>query len=386
MGLHEGIAVAADWDEGRLTPHQWSKAMRRLGVAPPIEKIMGAFGFWTELSSRSYTLAGSFVRFLVDTYGIETFKRVYPTGNFKKHYRKELKELVAEWEGFLDSVKLSKRDMAVAEYRFKRPTIFQQTCAHEVAELADEAWDEYSRENYEGAIKIFQKIYDFDTNNPRTLKGLLYCYYYAKDYDKTLKIAENILKHRNSGVLFAAMAENFKGNIFWQQGKLSKARKIFNEIYALHLFNNYDRELSVKLKSLENPDIRDKMKDVLISKEKDDVRLILLKEILEEHPCFSIAHYLIGRQLHFDKKYAHSNEYLLKAESLGLTDKTRRLTAYGDKSITVENYRLLGVNYFLTGEYERAMDYFDKIVTSNRPQGDINEAREWIEFCEWMLL
>ena len=376
VGLHEGIAVAADWDEGKLTPHQWSKAMKLLGVAPPIEKIMGAFGFWTESSSRSYTLAGSFVRFLVDTYGIEKFKQVFPTGNFKKHYRKGLKELVAEWAEFLDSVKLSKSDMAIAEYRFKRPTIFQKTCAHEVAELEDKAWDEYSRENYAGAIEIFQKICDFDKNNPRLLKGLLYCYYYSKDYDKALQIAEKIIKHRNSGALSAAMAQNFRGNIFWQRGKLSKAQKIFNEIYVLHISNNYDRELSVKLKSFEYPDIADKMKDVLISREKNDVRLILLKELLEEHPYFSIAHYLIGRQLHFDKKYAHSNEYLSKAESLGLPD----------ESMIVENYRLLGVNYFLMGEYEQAMDYFDKIVTSNRPQGDINKAREWIEFCEWMLL
>ena len=376
IGLHEGIAVAADWDEGRLTPHQWSKAMKQLGVAPPIEKIMGAFGFWTELSSRSYTLAGSFVRFLVDTYGIETFKQVYPTGNFKQHYRKELQELVAEWEEFLNGVKLARRDMAIAEYRFKRPSIFQKTCAHEVAELADKAWGEYSRENYDGAIEIFQKICAVDKNNPRPLKGLLYCYYHAQDYDKALQTAEKILRHQNSGVLFAAMAENFKGNIFWQQGKFPKARQIFTAIYGLHLSNNYDRELSVKLKSLERPDITDKMKDVLIAKEKDDVRLILLKEISAENPCFSIAHYLIGRQLHFDKKYAHANEYLSKAEALGLPD----------ESMTVENYRLLGVNYFLTGEYERAMDYFDKIVTSNRPRGEINQAREWIEFCEWMLI
>jgi len=316
------------------------------------------------------------VRFLVDTYRIEKFKQVFPTGNFKKCYRKELKELVEEWEEFLDTVELSKNDMAAAEYRFKRPTIFQKTCAHEVAELADKAWDEYSRENYDSAIEIFQNIYRFNKDNPRPLKGLLYCYYYAKDYDTTLQIADKIIRHKNSGVLFTAMAQNFKGNIFWQRERLAKARDMFKEIYELHISNNYDRELSAKLQSFEYPDIAGKMRDVLISKEKDGVRLVLLKEILEEHPCFSIAYYLIGRQLHFDKKYAHSNEYLLKAASLGLPD----------ESMMVENHRMLGVNHFLTAEYEQSMDCFDRIVTSNRPQGDINRAREWIEFCEWMLL
>ena len=61
IGLHEGIAVAADWDEGKLTAHQWSRAMQQLEIAPKMSQIMG-IGFWTQASSQSYTLAGSFVR------------------------------------------------------------------------------------------------------------------------------------------------------------------------------------------------------------------------------------------------------------------------------------------------------------------------------------
>ena len=89
IGLHEGIAVAADWDEGKLTGHQWAKAMRQMEVAPPLSGVMG-IGFWGHAGSQSYLLAGSFVRFLVDTYGIEKFKGVFPTGNFVQHYSKDL--------------------------------------------------------------------------------------------------------------------------------------------------------------------------------------------------------------------------------------------------------------------------------------------------------
>ncbi|HIE26706.1 TPA: hypothetical protein EYP66_05430, partial [Candidatus Poribacteria bacterium] len=220
IGLHEGIAVAAEWDDGQLTPHQWSKAMYQLKVAPPVEKIMGAFGFWTESSSRSYILAGSLVRFLVDTYGIERFKKVFPTGNFRKHYSKELKDLINEWEDFLKSQKLSPNDMAIAEYRFKRPSIFEKPCAHERAELASKAWNYYNKKNYAAAINLFERIYDGDTNNPRPLRGILYSYYYSENYDEALDTAEKIINHPKSDAYFVTMAKNFTGNIFWQQGKI----------------------------------------------------------------------------------------------------------------------------------------------------------------------
>ena len=46
--------------------------MHQMEVAPPLSAVMG-FGFWGHAGARSYLLAGSFVRFLVDTYGIEKF-------------------------------------------------------------------------------------------------------------------------------------------------------------------------------------------------------------------------------------------------------------------------------------------------------------------------
>jgi len=375
MGLHEGIAVAADWDNGQLTPHQWSKAMKELKVAPPMEKIMGAFGFWTESSSRSYTLAGSFVRYLIDVYGIEIFKKVFPTGNFKKHYRKELKDLVGEWEEFLATQNLSSHDMAVAEYRFKRPSIFEKPCAHERAELGNKAWSYYNEENYEGAIEVFREIYGSDENNPRPLRGILFSYYYDENYDMALDIAEKIINHPQSDAYFVAMGKNFKGNIFWHRGKTAEVKQIFTEIYNLHISNNYDREMSAKLESLKHSKLADKMREVLISNEAGSIRMLMLKEILEQHPEFSLAYYLIGRQLYFEKKYSHSIEYLSKAENLGLSN----------ESLTYENYRLLAEDYFYIEEYEKAISYFDQIVNGKPSIGEINRAEDWIERCQWQL-
>jgi len=76
-----------------------------------------------------------------------------------------------------------------------------------------------------------------------------------------------------------------------------------------------------------------------------------------------------------EKKYAHSIEYLKKAEDLGLPD----------ENLTFENYRLIGVNYFYLGEYQKAIDYFNKIAKSRRPMGEVNRAEDWIQRCEYEI-
>src|SRR5581483_2981106 len=72
IGLVEGLAVAADWSSGDLTPHEWSKAMIKAKIAPDIKGIVG-IGFWHAPPQKSYMVIGSFVRYLIDTYGIEKF-------------------------------------------------------------------------------------------------------------------------------------------------------------------------------------------------------------------------------------------------------------------------------------------------------------------------
>ena len=191
IGLHEGIAVAADWDEGRLTAHQWAKAMRQMEIAPPLSAIMG-IGFWGHAGSRSYLLAGSFVRFLMDTYGIEKFKAVFPVGNFEQHYAKDLHSLEQEWVNFLDSVPLQAEDIAYANYRLKRRSVFEQVCAHEMAVLRDTAWQAYFRKDFTTAVETFETMLSDEPDNLSTLRGIMYSAYRMQDYDKTLSLADRI--------------------------------------------------------------------------------------------------------------------------------------------------------------------------------------------------
>ena len=375
LGLHEGIAVAADWNEGKLTPHQWSKAMRALGVAPTIEQIMG-LGFWAQASSRSYMIAGSFVRYLVDTYGVETFKRVFPVGNFNSTYGKSLSELSNEWETFLVTVPLTPADVTTAEHRLKRRSIFQKRCAHEIAELSADAWKAYRQSEFARAARLFHRIHEFDSDSPRHLRGLMFANYRTGDYRQASEWAKKIITHPAATTRQIAEAKNVQGNLNWVGGKHESAQALYQEVLTLNASDALNREAHAKLAvlALESATARSRMRQVLIGEESSASRLNLLHEVIDEMPEWGLAFYLIGRQLHFDERYAASNDYLVKAAAFGLPHRVLR----------IENTRLFAINLYHLRQYDGAISQFRRLAEANDlPPGSNLIATDWIERCEW---
>ena len=60
------------------------------GVHPNLESLFTLTGFVQANPSISYTLAGSFCRFLIDSFGVNRFKRLYAGGDFKDVYQENL--------------------------------------------------------------------------------------------------------------------------------------------------------------------------------------------------------------------------------------------------------------------------------------------------------
>ena len=67
-GLIEGVAVAAAPPNGELTPREWAKAMKDLGLLPPLKRLFG-LGFLGENASTAYTVSGAFVGFVHARFG-----------------------------------------------------------------------------------------------------------------------------------------------------------------------------------------------------------------------------------------------------------------------------------------------------------------------------
>ncbi len=135
VGLVEGFAVAAEPPDGLPSPHeQVLAAAGALDAAPPAAALaasLGAGGFWTGRGAVSYTTTGSFVRYLLDAYGADAFRRVYAWGDFEGVYGKPVTLLADEWWDYLlhlDRVALAAGPLAVQ--RFTAPSLFEQASPH----------------------------------------------------------------------------------------------------------------------------------------------------------------------------------------------------------------------------------------------------------------
>ena len=404
IGLHEGIAVAADWDEGKLTAHQWAKAMREMEIAPPLSAIMG-IGFWGHAGSRSYLLAGSFVRFLVDTHGIEKFKKVFPTGNFAKHYEKDLPSLEAEWVDFLKTVPLQDNDVTYASYRLKRRSVFEQVCAHEMAALRDTAWQAYYRKDFVTAVATFETMLSDEPNNLSMLRGLMYSAHRMKNYDKALSWADRIAGTEDPR--FSPEAILLKGDIHWLKDEHEKAVETYASIKTE--YGTIEQRRIKRIAALSYPDVtpiqsngsvqedrsvRELLRTVLAESKETAEKMASLSTCIQAEPDMWLAYLLAGELLQREKAWRSSNQYYVRAvpllEKLEVSAEVSlpmHLTSRQYRDLALETRRLIGINAYHAKDYETAISIFSAIAKDEAlPLGTTLKAEEWKQRCQWMRL
>lgn len=386
VGMHEGVAVAADWEEDKLTVHQWAKAMQALNVAPPLSSVM-SLGFWKHAGSRSYLMAGSFVRFLIEKYGIEKCKQAFPIGNLPRVYEKDLNALEREWRLYLgNEVSLHKEELDYATQRLKRGGIFEQVCAHEMASLRQDAWRAYYRQDYSTAVESFQKMLSFEPQNTRNTRGLMYSTYYTGNFQSTIAIAKRIISDKNTQ--FRAEAAQVLGDIYWIQGKTEDALTTYQQAYTQVTRESIERKLVKRIAALSlsfSPESRNRLRRVLVPNSNLDrtangTKMALLLRIIKTDPNIWLPYYLIGELLHKEEAWELSTQYLHHALDLGNGVEEMPMP----QNIRTESLQVLGMNAFRKKDYTIAERIYTEIVVNKTLSlGEVHEAQVWVERCRW---
>lgn len=139
MGIVEGVAEAPMETHGDLTLHEWAAGMRRQKLMPDIRELFRPEGFYLSAPDRAYTAAGSFIRWLRETYGTAKLQALLAHPDFQSVYGRSLEALATEWEQMLDGLQLDERSINRAFSRFRQGSVFSRPCAREVATLSAKA-------------------------------------------------------------------------------------------------------------------------------------------------------------------------------------------------------------------------------------------------------
>lgn len=324
-GLIEGAAVAADWPGGPLSVHEQARAMRDLGLAPELSKILGAFGFWTQPAARAYTYAGSFIRWLIETEGAEPFARAYRSGDFHGSYGASLASLIEAWEAHLDDIQLSPEARALAETRLRRPSIFARGCARELATLRAEARSLRSSGAHPSAAALYREISRAAPHDGGARLAEASAWLAADEAERVWTLAS---ESEESAPQIRARLWIYAGDALADSDR-ARAATAYRRASELPLHERDERGLYVRHEAIADPALAQAVLPYLRSGASTD--LLAVRELLVERPDWATGWYLLGRRLHSAERHAEAIRDLRRALDAGLPSvlerEARRLLA-----------------------------------------------------------
>ncbi|MBW1810097.1 MAG: tetratricopeptide repeat protein [Deltaproteobacteria bacterium] len=373
VGLLEGLAVAIEWPARKYDPHLWSAAQRRTGQAPDIRSLFDPLGFWSKAPRRSYILAGSFVRFLLDNYSLQRFRRAYHSGQLDGSYEKSQEQLIQEWEKYLDGLELSQVVTEAARDKFSRPSIFQRTCAHEVSALRFQISTLLAHKKFEEAAEVTQTILGYLPDDPASLQLLAEIRRQENKFEVALEILLQLVKREDLGSAHKARLRDRIADLLIKVQRPEEAKDHLLKLLAAHIDDARDRVALIKLEALEMSQAGNKVLAFLEEGKINVGTLLTLREAADMKKHWAAIWYLIGRQLYNRELFTQSIPYFKRAGQTG----------FSHAVLAAENLRLLILAYYHTKQHQKASELLAVIVQYPRHQGELLWATDWLERIEF---
>lgn len=375
IGIVEGIAVAADWRANELSVHGWTRAMRALQLAPDVRNTLDVAGFWSISSSRAYTVAGSFVRYLVEQYGIEKFGILYAGNDFQLAYGRSLSTLATEWEQYVDALPLPKGDLLIAEHRFKQPGIFQKVCAHETANLRVAARAEMRAGNLESAIDKFERVLEYAPGDTRPLIDLANTLGRRGNLDRADAFARRALESPGGTQKSHGLAEEALATIAWRRQRTVDAKTGFSKVLVLHLSSPSDRLQLARLAALERPfELQEVLRAYLSGDLKSMLALVRLSAAAHANPDDALVRYLLARLQQRARAYPEAIASYVAALHGGLPGGV----------LEQEARLMLGRTLLDSGQFDRAANTFEGLAEFTDREAVRIQALDWADRAKFL--
>jgi tetratricopeptide (TPR) repeat protein len=191
--LIEGAAVAGSPDYDLNSVHYLASLAYNNGYKVNLGNLFSGMNFFGQTSGLSYIYAGSFCNYLINTYGINQFKKLYSTLEFKTIYGADINQLQEHYFAFL-AADFKAVNRAEADYYFAKKPIIYKICPRYVADRLRKAWNLYYDKDYKQSLEIFTEILQL-TNNYSALMGYSNTLYSSGQEEKAISYLEDNLKN-----------------------------------------------------------------------------------------------------------------------------------------------------------------------------------------------
>jgi hypothetical protein len=225
--LIEGIAESADGNYDDNDLHYMAALAYNSGYKVDLENLLTKTGFYSNPSSISYIYAGSFVKFLIDNYGIKKFKEYYLTGEYTSSYGVEIQNTLKMYYTFLENYK-APISSDEAHYYYGRKSLLQKVCPRAISLYINTGWEQLNNFNFDGAQNTFETVLGL-TDNYSALVGL------SRSYEKqdSILTAINLLVDeigKFKGTSYFYNLELILGDLFAKNHDLEKADSLYTQL------------------------------------------------------------------------------------------------------------------------------------------------------------
>ncbi|MBX2990693.1 MAG: hypothetical protein KF749_05935 [Bacteroidetes bacterium] len=367
-GLVEGLAMAIEWEWGSRTPHEYAAAMRRFGVGPDISSIMSLTGFAAQSSSISYVLAGSFCRYLIDTYGIRNMMLLYRSNEYERMYGKGLDSLVAEWRTFLEGIPVTDQDRDVVDVLFRRPPIFQKVCARVIAARNALARKKFSGKKYDEAYALYDASFK-ETLSYESLSGLLSSSLRLGNYDVLSSALDTIILKNEKPAQYLPLFLTI-GDGLWRKGDTLRALQLYRRLERADLSAGLTE--AVRLRQHASSEEEERWRLYFLSDENDTIRAGKLSLAVQQSPGSWLPHYMLAKPLvrlhRFDEAQTILHSFALESV---------------DSVLECSRLRMLGYSLFRLKRFEEAKAVFWRSLNFVAGEAARNEIHDWLERIDW---
>jgi tetratricopeptide (TPR) repeat protein len=369
-GLIEGLATAVERVEYEEPVHRLAAMAFATGAAPDMQSLFSLSGFMKAPAGVSYTLAGSFCRYLIDRYGMRRFKLLYRTGEFSIIYEKPLSLLLQEWRRSLDRFRFSIGDVEKANYLFKRQSIFGKVCARVIANMNAETRTMLAARRFDDALKSAEKSLDKAMNTEAVYQKTTALIRLGK-YNDAIAFAQNRIGDSTKAASFLTL-NSLLGDALWGADSLESAMKVYSELLRAHISLSWDESITLRREIVLKPDLAHELKPVFLSSVEDSARSTALENLVRKYPKESIPKYLLAREKVSTEHYEEAMQLL---ESLGPFD---------SPTLELARQRRLAQLSMGLGHYQKSKIYYWQSLNYVYRETQSLEIEERLKFCDWM--
>jgi len=223
----EGMAMAIENNYDGYPVHYMAKLAYQAGYQIAINKLYSKMNFFLQVSSLSYIYSGSFIRYLIDLYGIEKVKKLYGDMDFIKYFGKDINELTRDYDLFLKNYHINFNKYQAQLY-FGGSSIFKKFCPRTAASDTKKAWKLYDSKKIEEAGLLFRKVYEY-SGSYESLFGLQSSLKKTNKYLEAEKLLTGEI-HKFATSSYKFNLELLLGDLMLQSGKGSCAVCLYDSL------------------------------------------------------------------------------------------------------------------------------------------------------------